>query len=229
MLTATAVTRHYLASEYLWTAQECAGQCRRLEDALVSAPEHPGTHPRHRSLAIMTIMSSVSFLEALVNEIYADAGEAGPGRADALTPSCRAMMSEYWLYADRSAGALTKYQMALLFAGRPQFDKGANPFQDANVLVSMRNALVHFKPSWHDGLDPAGLEKTLPQKIAKSRLLPAADGSPWLIWALAAPGADWAVSTARTLADTWMDQMALTRVYELDLQSFEQQVVAGGL
>jgi hypothetical protein len=77
MLTATAVTRHYLASEYLWTAQESARQCRKLEDALVKVEDHKGTHPRHRSLAIMTIMSAVSFLEALVNEIFADPGEKG--------------------------------------------------------------------------------------------------------------------------------------------------------
>jgi hypothetical protein len=138
-------------------------------------------------------------------------------------------MGEYWRDADRSAGVLIKYPMALLFAGQARLDRGANPLQDTSVLVSTRNALVHFKPSWHDDLDPAGLEKTLPVKFAKSRLLAGNDGSSWLIWALAAPGAEWAVATARSFANEWMDRMALTRVYEADLKEFENQVLADGI
>jgi hypothetical protein len=115
--------------------------------------------------------------------------------------------------------------MALLFADRPRFDQGSAPYQGANVLVSMRNALVHFKPSWHDDLDPGRLEKTLPLYFGKSTLLSANDGSPWLIWALAAPGAEWAYATARAFADDWMARMGLARVYDVDIASFDEQVV----
>jgi len=229
VLSARAITRHYLASEYLWTAHRSARECRELEDALVQVPDHRGTHPKHRSLAITTIMSSVSFLEALVNEIYMDAGDSGPGRADPLNQPCRDSMSEYWRDADRNASVLTKYQMALLFADKSRFDKGATPFQDVESLISMRNALVHFKPSWHDHLDPAKLELVLPSKFAKSTLLPGNDGSPWLIWALAAPGAEWAHNAARAFAGEWMNRMGLIRVFEADLKHFDEQVQADGL
>jgi hypothetical protein len=229
MLSATAVTRHYLASEYLWIARENARRCREVEDAYAQVPIHKGTHPRHRSMAIMTVMSAVSFLEALVNEVYTDAGDPSPGRADPLSASCRELMAEYWRDADRSASALTKYQMALLFAGRTRFDKGAAPCQGANALISMRNALVHFKPSWHDDLDPIGLEKVLPTFFGKSGLLSANDGSPWLIWALAAPGAEWAYATATAFADEWMNRMGLTRIYEVDMKSFDDQIATDGL
>ncbi len=229
VLSATVITRHYLASEYLWIAGENARRCRDLEDEYAQVPGHQGTHPRHRAFAIMTVMSAVGFLEALVNEIYADAGDPSPGRADPLSAPCRELMAEYWRDADRSASALTKYQMALLFAGRTRFDKGAALYQGANALISMRNALVHFKPSWHDDLDPAGLEKILPTFFGKSALLSAADGSPWLIWALAAPGAEWAQATARTFADAWMGCMGLERMYEVDMKGFDDQIATVGL
>jgi|NGEPerStandDraft_6_1074524.scaffolds.fasta_scaffold03617_10 hypothetical protein len=219
VMTAKAVTRHYLASDHLWAATQNAAQCRELEDALKGFG--PATHPTHRAYAVSAVMLSVAFLEALVNEIFQDAAETTPGRAERLTQHCRDLMKEYWNTADR-ADLLTKSQMALLFACAGKMAPGRAPMQGAALLIELRNALVHFKPSRHDNEDPTMLEKRLSGRFAKSELLPDHDGSPWPIWALAAPGAAWSVGTARAFADEWVDRMGLIRVYETDLKAYEE-------
>ena len=136
-------------------------------------------------------------------------------------------MKEYWVTAER-ASLLTKFQMGLLFASAEKIDAGRAPMQDAALLIALRNALVHFKPSWHSDEDPTNLEKRLSGRFAKSELLPGNDGSPWPIWALAAAGAAWSVQAGRGFADEWVDRMGLARVYETDLDAYREQIGVTG-
>jgi hypothetical protein len=39
----------------------------------------------------------------------------------------------------------------------------------------------------------------------------------------------WAYKAAKAFANEWMDRMGLTRVYEIDLNSFDSQIQADGL
>lgn len=217
-LTPKITTRHYLASEHLWAAMESAAECTEIERVLLAASSGP-VHPTHRARAVTAVMSSVAFLEALVNEVFQDAADDAPNRLEPLSGQCRALLKEYWSTGERT-GILTKYQLALLFAGAEPMDRGTAPLQGAKLLVDLRNALVHFKPAWHDHEAPRDLELRLTGKFDKSSLLSANDGSPWPIWALAAPGAEWAVGAARTFADEWTERMGLRRVYEADIRSF---------
>ncbi|MFT6420392.1 MAG: hypothetical protein ACJAWP_000612 [Porticoccus sp.] len=45
---------------------------------------------------------------------------------------------------------LEKYQAVLSFRGVPEYPPGEPPYQDVDALIKLRNALVHFKPEWHD-------------------------------------------------------------------------------
>ena len=225
VMTVNVVTRHYLASEHLWAATVNAARCRELEDVLKG--HGLATHPTHRACAVSAVMSSVAFLEALVNEIFQDAAENASGRVERLTQQCRVLMKEYWVSADRTS-LLNKYQMGLLFARGEKMDRGCAPTQDATLLIALRNALVHFGPSWHSDEDPTDLERRLSGKFAKSELLSAHDGSPWPIWALAAAGAEWSVGAARAFADEWVDRMGLARIYETDLNSYQAAIRMAG-
>lgn len=48
---------------------------------------------------------------------------------------------------------LEKYQYVLSFRGKEIYRSGEPPYQDVDALVKLRNALVHFKPEWHDEQD----------------------------------------------------------------------------
>lgn len=43
---------------------------------------------------------------------------------------------------------LDKYDIFLELIGGEPFDKGKYPYQDADVLIDVRNKLVHYEPKW---------------------------------------------------------------------------------
>jgi len=95
-----------------------------------------------RSYGSACIMSAAASLEALVNEFFINPD--GP---------LRCMMgdfeSEFWGRGGIEwKPPLDKYQVALKMLGRPQFDELAPPFRDTWALLELRNALVHYKPTW---------------------------------------------------------------------------------
>src|SRR3954453_5500325 len=143
-------------------------------------------------------------------------------------------MREFWIASDRGErylSVLAKYQMALVLAGLPRLDEGANPYQDAKMLIELRNLLVHFRrnllvhfrPNWHDYDETDRLEQKMKSRFAGSTLQP--PGSrPWFpVVALGAGCAEWAYDTSKALAAACSSQMSLRPNYEADLASYEAE------
>lgn len=104
----------------------------------------------HMSYSINSVLASVAFLEAEVNTLYADSGEF-VHRFVGLPAEALRLLSAVWSIESvrRSTNVLDKYQVALKVCNLPIFDPGAQPYQDAKLLIELRNALVHFIPaSW---------------------------------------------------------------------------------
>ena len=121
---------------------------------------------------------------------------------------------------------LDKYQMALLFANKPKFDEGANLYQDAALLISIRNKLVHFRTKWRthgqESVSERKFEKKLAERVAPNALLAATD-RPWFPdKCLGAACANWACATSRQLADEWSGCLCLFRSYASDLKSYPE-------
>jgi hypothetical protein len=214
-----AVVRSYLASQHLWTAIHCSRECARIE-AELEGGDKP-LHPTQRSMAMATVLSSVSFLEALVNEVYEDAVHAG--RAAPPDPRHWQQLAILWREGERLLSVLDKFQLALVATGNRKFEPGLDPFQSTKLLVKWRNALVHSKPDSHDIDAPTRLELQLSQRFPKSSLLKENDGSGWTFWALAAPGAEWAVRTAREFGDDWCERMGLPPTHNDAIVNFERE------
>ncbi|RBY76881.1 hypothetical protein DQ239_11830 [Blastococcus sp. TF02-09] len=217
-------TRRYLSSEHLWSSLHATRRCRAIETELLGKVR---VDIEHRTYAMTAVLSAVAFLEALVNETYDDAHDTqhDSGRIAALDGRARGLMAAFWQATrgrDRYVGVLDKYRMALLFAGAPPFDQGANPYQDAELLIRLRNELVHFRPTWHEQGVPDKFGDKLAERFAPSGLLPANDGSPWITRALGAGGAAWAYNTCKAFADAWTDRLGIARAYEADLAAWEQ-------
>ena len=138
-----------------------------------------GIFDPHEAYAMGAILSSVAFLEATVNELYADAADnshpseimrsIGEGYAMEMQKDVRGLLAGLWGTKRFRMGARTleKYETALEISGAAEFDKGAQPYQDVALLIQLRNALIHFKPqSHHEGEnEPTQFEKRLNGKF----------------------------------------------------------------
>jgi hypothetical protein len=90
------------------------------------------------------------------------------------------MLASFWESVGNGRYSLLgKYQMALLLSGAGQFDKGAHPYQDAQLLIDFRNGLVYFRPDWHDSGKKRKFD-SLGDRFYQSGLLSDEDGSDWL-------------------------------------------------
>jgi hypothetical protein len=159
--------RHHLSSNHLYSAYLLAECAARIERAETRADEQ---RAQHRSYVISSIISSVAFLEAAVNELYVVcaehpedfhvAGHPQDSRFGSIGADAIRLLGAIWQTESfqRSAQLLEKCQIALRLAQRPEFEKGSNPYQDAKLAVDLRNLLVHFKPEQREVAGGAGAQ-----------------------------------------------------------------------
>jgi hypothetical protein len=103
---------------------------------------------KHRAFVTGCIFSSVSFLEAQINELFTDSAEDQREHIHQLGDKIY-LFAEMWkLGVPRTASysILEKYEFALALAEREPFDRGSLVYQDTKLLISMRNALIHYEP-----------------------------------------------------------------------------------
>lgn len=211
--------RDYMAGQHLWTARREAWLCRNREDQLLN---DGNLDRRHRSHAITAVLSAVAFLEAFINAAWQDAADSKTGESTAYTNGIAddaiAIMRELWIgkdQAERMLSLLSKFQVALVGAGHERIDEGAEPFQSANLLVDLRNVLVHFKPQWHwsdeDLKFVARLRSVVRPELENRQPI----GNPWFPnKALGAGCAEWACKTSIGFARLWHDRMRLTSDFD---------------
>lgn len=92
----------------------------------------------HCALGVATL--SVAALESYANEMYFEASIIG----DALPPAAAA---ELVALIDKES-VLRKYSMALAVRTGKTLNLGCATLQDADALIRLRNAVVHFRPEW---------------------------------------------------------------------------------
>lgn len=105
---------------------------------------------RHEAFILNSILSTVSFLESTVNELYADAADDAYFFADDEHELLLKTIGEKWRNEknfDR-APMISKYQKILTIAGKPPFDEGDQAFANVRTLVEIRNHLMHYTREW---------------------------------------------------------------------------------
>lgn len=175
----------------------------------------------------MAIFAASAYLEAFVNAIWQDASEREPGEHSSYTEGipdiAMATMRELWNGkddAERTMSVLSKYQLALVCAGLPRMDDGAEPFQSVETLVNLRNTLVHFKP--HTQGDTADdVSKRLRKLVARLRsvITPARENQQTLSdWypnkVLGAGCAAWACDSVIAFTRDWHGRIGLQHDFD---------------
>jgi hypothetical protein len=103
---------------------------------------------RHEALVVGSYIAAAAYLEATINETLSDAGESPTSKTVAgLDPKTLARLYTIYEEFEREA-ALRKYTLALAMTDRPPIPKGDTLYQHADLVLDIRNALVHFKPKF---------------------------------------------------------------------------------
>jgi hypothetical protein len=179
---------------------------------------------QHRAYVIGAVLSSVCFLESCINELFCDSHDYlhdGNINEQLNNTELMATMWELGIPKTASFDITRKYQVALALNSKQLFDPGGQPFQDANLLVRLRNALIHYEPHWikfpiSDDYTPNDyhkFQKQLEGKFVENRLTGA--GNPFypdkcLGWGCA----DWSVQTSLRFSKEFFSRIEIAVPYD---------------
>jgi hypothetical protein len=107
----------------------------------------------NKSYVIGAIISSVAFLESTISELFWSAAKNPTGFARELNENLRDRMAKtYNDFSDtyKKMSTLEKYQYSLMLNGQNLFYIDMNPFQNAFLVIKLRNELIHFEPEMID-------------------------------------------------------------------------------
>jgi hypothetical protein len=216
-------SRTYFSIQHVQSAALFAGCAFKIEK------DYKGVHSdelfsQHRAYVTGSILSSVCFLEAAINELFADSVEANSSVAKKLGTTASRLMSAMWkLGIPRTATfkILQKYQIALTMAQKEIFDTNALPYQDVDLLIRLRNDLVHYEPEWvklpsSDDFDTNDIHKTEKMLRGKFLLNPLTEpGNPFYPDKCLGHGcAEWAINSCIEFADDFYSRMSSVPSYD---------------
>ncbi len=181
---------------------------------------------RHEAFILNSVLSSVAFLESVINELYADAVDGAYYYADPEQELLLKTIGERWNNEknfDR-APMVTKYQRILAIADKPGFDEHEEAFENIRILSEIRNNLMHYKREWvviRTGRAPPAetmstadrFEKILRTKFAINPL--AAKNLPFFPDKCLGHGcAEWAVMNSLIFTEAFFRRLSLPVPYE---------------
>ncbi|UVH60499.1 hypothetical protein NWF24_14125 [Variovorax paradoxus] len=212
--------RHNLSIAHLSAAALFASQCRSLEATAGTTHFDSPERRQHNACAISAVIVAVAFLEATINELFADCAEAPP-RERVQAIASKGLLGRLWAKGIPRTAAYSiteKYEIALELSGSLSMDRGALPYQDVKLLIELRNALIHFEPetitgSWDTQPQRAHKsEKRLRGKFDENAL--AGPGNPFYPDKLLGAGcAAWSVKSAVAFADEFFQKLGIEATY----------------
>jgi len=209
-------TRTYYSKFHHWSAAHFSWLAGQIEDSYQGSIEFD---IKHRSYVTASVFAAVSFMESAINELFKDAFDSYSASAYviALDPSVVIRLSDVWTYTEaankRPFSVFDKYSIALSIAGKPELKKGEAPYQDARLLVQLRNELVHFKPETLGGTDTHHLEDKLQNKFPLNKLMDGMVNPFFPDHCLGHGCSEWAVKSSEAFVDEFFDRITLTAKY----------------
>ena len=208
----TVTMRVYYSTYHRGAAERFANHAQSLEQRHEGSPRFD---IEHRAYVTSSILASVAFLEAAINETLKDAADGHSSYLAAVPSDVQSAWADFWEVADEGRlSTLEKYQEALTMARVKAFEKGARPYQDAHLVIRLRNALVHYKPESLAANSPEPFAQQLSGKFPENRLM-AGSGNPFFPdKCLGAGCAAWGLESAMGFADAFYDRLEVKPNYQ---------------
>jgi hypothetical protein len=144
----SVATRESYPYVHVKTAELFCEKCVQFEKANPSKTTPEGII-EYRSYSLAAVVGSACFLEAAVNELFFELSTMPAPYFKAIKPEIAVTIGKMWKLETRGYrglqgySILDKYGAVLALTDKPAFDKGAAPYQDARLVLDVRNALVH--------------------------------------------------------------------------------------
>lgn len=214
------VLQGFFSIQHIRTAAYMARRAKRLE-ARYDGSATSRLLPAIRANSTSALFAAVEFLEAIVNELFADAGLPDGGHLKGFDATILRQIAEA-SDADvvQRTGTMEKFDRLLSLAGQSKIARGEAPGQDVALMIRLRNGLIHYKAPWLDAGSPelvrsGSLAKSgWSNAIARRFPLRARSGSistdGWIGYGCA----QWAVKTSLAYTDLICSRLSITPIYE---------------
>jgi hypothetical protein len=210
--------RVFFSMYQLWASRHLAAEARDIENGHDPTTDEPRFDIKHRANVMMSIIASATFIESFVNEVFEDLATGQgkvPGRYDTISPRAQQIIKQYWQVQGDRDRTLWKYQMLLIACDSPTMDAGSAPYQDAQLLLELRNKLIHYRPETLFADEDYKLQQKLRGKFVDCVLL-SGSGNPW--WpdhCLGFGCAEWAERSVLALTDHVVDALKINPPYRM--------------
>ncbi|MFC1403555.1 MULTISPECIES: hypothetical protein [Streptacidiphilus] len=186
----------------------------------------------HWAFASSSVVASVMFLEANINEVFLSAirateqegrpnfyGAGFPYVGGLLASEDRRRLAALWDLLKGATGLLEKYQFTLNLLGKEPMNTGHAPYQPVKRLVEARNKLIHFKEGAHEvGRDLRSFEKGLHESLGGTSFRPhpftSAGNSFYPDQFFGYAGCRWAWKAADSFAQEFHRQLGVDPAYQ---------------
>ncbi len=161
---------------------------------------------RHRGYVVGAIMQSVAALESEVWEVMVH----GPGHhlgSNGTDVAAKAMLGPMADLIDRQ-DVLSRFATVLHVLGKPRLDTDGQVYENAALLVRLRNELVHYKSKWGSELESGKLIAAIKRKRHRRPPFRPATGVMFFPHhCLSAECAAWAAESSVAFLDHFYDRL----------------------
>jgi hypothetical protein len=215
--TQTADVRYSFTAQFLVASAQFARKARAIEHGHIDET----LRFEHRGYVTAAIMQSVAALEAESAEIM----DHGPQHHLGGGTSPEAILLEPLAEIIDRQEVMRRFHLILHLLGKQSF-ADVQPWQDAAVLVKVRNQITHYKSQWGNDMESQNLfQKVLPQLMQQRHLTapPFTDGTQNLFphRFLSAATAAWAVSTAASFISEFYKRLGI----DSPIKDYASQIV----
>jgi hypothetical protein len=162
----------------------------------------------HRGFVVGAVMQATAALECEIWEVmvYGPGHHLGSNGIDAKARDLLAPLAET-IDGER---VLERYWLVLHLLNKRGLDRGAPPWQDAALVVRLRNELVHYKSRWGEELERSKFLRALQDKgHPKPPFIPGS--APFFPHeCLSASCASWSVRSCVTFVDAFYASLGLS-------------------
>ena len=207
--------RVYYSSHHLWAAEHLLGEADIIEQA------HTGRSVfdiKHRAYVTNSIISSINFLEAAINEILRDCAEVHMSYIKSIPSDKIKVLAVYWSQTEDNTNfqsTLEKYQTVYNVITSNNLDKSKNPYQDVALVIKLRNMIIHYKPRTLGHEDPSKFINAIKGKFVECKIYKDSGNPYFPDKCLGVDCSKWVFNSVKSFTDIFFGSLGITPNYQI--------------